>query len=136
MNKKGYDNPADLAMFLFTLLFIGIPIILAMYVFYSSQADVRGEESRILAEALFDGVVEHGRIRETIFSPSFDIFENARIDKRIIENGDFYFRVEITGDNEHTEFSSGNPDFKVFCELSGKNFPACVHKTVLIDDIK
>lgn len=125
-DKKAYYLFGDTGMLILGFLIIAIGISAGIYLYYSSKIDVRIDEAKILTDKIFMAVVKKGNLNEKIFSGDFDILKEARIDKKVIDNGDYYFKVDILKENEKSiVFEQGFPDYEVECFLSGRNFPEC-----------
>lgn len=137
MNKKALRVSDSIMIFVFFLI-IGIPITIAMFVFYSNQADVRYEESKILAEKLINGVIINNDLNNDIFNENFDILKESRIDRNIINNGEFFFKIEVIeiGKDEGKIFQGGNRDFEVYCDLESEKFPKCFKEGIIVDNYR
>ena len=136
LDKRAYIRMADTGMFGLFFLLTLVFLFIGFSLFYDSSTDVRGEEAIILHDKLVDAVLDKGRIREEVFMKSFNIFEEARVNKEVINNGEFYFSVEIFENDESIKkFVEGNRDFEVTCELKSKKFPLCYKRELLVDDV-
>jgi len=136
MNKRADYRWADSLMFIFCFVLIGIFILGGTLKFYAYAVDLRGEESRVLFDSLLKGVVDGGEINEDVFREGegrFNIFKASRIDKKIIEGQNFYFKVEIfKGEVREKIFEEGTRAYDVECGLNGKNFPVCYRDDVIV----
>lgn len=128
--KKGDYRFSDTALYLIVFLGIGLFIAWGMNIFYSYHLDIRGDEARILSDKLFAAVVINGEINEGVFSSDFNILKEAGLNGEVIKNGNFYFKVDIVGNNKEKVFVEGNRDFEVLCEVEGKKHPACYKKEI------
>lgn len=122
LNKKAYYSFDDVGMFFLSFLIIIVGIIIGLNVFYSQNYDIREEEAKVIAFKLVKGILNENKIKEDILSDNFDIFKESKIDKNIINNGEYFFRLEIyEQDNLIKTFVEGNRDLEIFCELKTKD---------------
>ena len=141
MHKKGYYRFADIGMFIISFAVIGVVIGMGIFIFYSHQIDIRGQEAEVLSNKIVRAVIDNG-LNDL---ESFDIFREAGIDINIINNGDFYFKVEIieiaSSTSEEVEtakivFEEGNRDFEVECGLRSDKFPVCDSEELIVNNYK
>lgn len=134
-NKKAAERYLSPWMFLIWVL-IGVFIVAGVFLFYSSEADVREEESEILALRIIDCLVKDGNFNEE-FLGEFDIFQECNLNKKILdEDRDFYFKISVYDDSGGLlkQLEKGEKEFFVQCNLEGKEesegFPACSEKKI------
>jgi len=136
LDKRAYIRMADTGMFGLFFILTLVFLFIGFSVFYDDSTDVRQEEAVILHDKLVSAIMEGGQIKGNVFKKGFNIFQEAGINKRVIDNGEFYFGVEIFENDEVVEkFVGGNRDFEVTCELKGKKFPLCYKRELLVDDV-
>jgi len=134
-NKKGSEKLFSIWWFL-VLAIVGVGIVAGVYIFYSSEVDIKEIESEALSNKLIDCVVQQGFLIDDFLKADFDVFETCKINKEIIESGDFYFRISLydTDKNLFREsLAKGTSAFEVQCEISEnsetKEFPRCLERT-------
>ncbi len=128
-NKKGYYRFADIGMFFLSFLIIAIGVSIGIYLFYSETVDIREREAVILSEKITKVIIKEEHLNQKVLENDFNIFNEAEINIKIINNGDFYFKIEIFSlDNQILKIEEGNRDFEVECNLSGEKFPKCAEK--------
>ena len=136
-NKKGFEYFEDIMTFLFVSIVLGVGISAVLWMFFSVGADVRMEESKILAVKLVDAVVVDGYLNEEIFDSEFgveDLMERALIDSNVVHNGgDFYFNLSVRGSWNVKEFVGGKRSFEIACALGGSgDVPECYEKELVV----
>lgn len=119
-----FNKKADsrlLSPYLFIILgIIGVGIVLGVWIFYSVEADVRFEGSKILANKLIPCIVEDNYLKEDITLEN--IVQDCSLDEdKFTPNGDYYFKINI---NEEI-IEKGNKDFEIQCILPGANLANC-----------
>jgi len=125
MNKKAYYSYDDVGMFFLSFLVIIVGIIIGLLVFYSQNYDVRQEEAKIIANKLVRGIIDN-EINDKVLSKDFNLFIAADLDQKIINNGEYFFRLEIYEQDKLIKtFVEGNRDLEIFCELKTKKSPGC-----------
>ncbi|MFH1710875.1 MAG: hypothetical protein ABH840_01025 [Nanoarchaeota archaeon] len=119
MNKKGEERWLTPWMFLVWFI-IGIAIVVAVAVFYSSSIDSRAYEARSMSEKITHCVLDSGEVKEEFFL-DFDVYSKCGLEKEIfLDNGEFYFNVSVYNINEKKyvkSVSGGNSDFEINCFL-------------------
>lgn len=133
-DKTGYFRLDDVAAYFFAFALVGVGIAIAIYGFYGQDIDVRGEEARIMNYKIYNVVRERDNLNSDLYVDGFDILGAAGIDKKVFNNGDYYYRIQIfiSGQINRTVFL-GNPDYGVECDLelenpkekASANFPIC-----------
>lgn len=135
-NKKAYYRLDDIAAYFFAFAIIAIGIAAAVYGFYGQDIDVRGEETRILNYKLYNVVRDRDVVNFEVFEEGYDVLGAANIDKNVFGNGDYYYRIELDGNEKRVVFG-GNQDYGIECDLeiadpdrrSSDAFPIC-HLTI------
>jgi len=140
MNKRAEvetTQPLSIWLILVILVTLGV-IVLGVYLVCFLDIDVRNDESQILTNRLIGAISSGGYLNEKIFGSNFSILKEAGIDRKSIEDSQiFYFNVSIFHNGIIVKsFVSGNRDFEIICRLSGKNFPECYEKELLVLDKK
>lgn len=105
---------------------IGLGIVVAVYIVYSSQVDVRQNEAEILNNRIAYCLKESS-------IDNFDVFENCKINKKLIEeSGMYYIKIEIND----KKFDYGVANFEILCGLSEKkeDFPKCYESSFNMED--
>lgn len=134
MDKKGFRY-ADIPMVFICFLIIGVGIAIGIYAFFSYSVDIRGLESKILAEKLLQGLLDNGKLKEEIFSDDFNIFSEAKVNKKIIDRNEHFFSIRIFKDSGQIKsFAGGNMEYNVLCELQGEKMPSCFSQKLFIDE--
>lgn len=105
MNKKAYYRYADIVMLILAMAAIAVAISVGLYLFYLQNVDIREQESKILSDKLAEALVERGLSNLN----EFDILKEAGLNKKVINNGDFYFKIRVLKDKKFVkEFEEGN----------------------------
>jgi len=126
-NKRGEERWLTPWMFLVWFI-IGITIVIAVSMYYSSSVDSRAYEARSIREKIISCVGDSGKIKPEFFQ-DFDIYSKCGLKKEIFSDyGDFYFNVSIYDINAKKyikSISGGNREFEIDCFLPGAGFPVC-----------
>ena len=124
-NLKGEGRIISIWWFL-VLVIVGVGIVAGVMIFFSAEADVRGLESEILYDRIYDCLVEDGFILQEIAEGnSIDVFEKCDLDKKVFElnEGVWFFRINFSNVDEENilvgEF--GKKGFLKDCEMQIKN---------------
>lgn len=128
-----------LTPFLFgILLIIGVGIVIGVLTFYSTQADIKIDEAKMLVNHISDGLDNNGYMDPEVLKKDSDIFTISGLDKSFFDQGgNYYFNVSIYNNNVLVkEFIEGSRDFEVQCRLKGKYFAKCFYKKVYVMDQK
>jgi|TARA_B100001971_G_C18033248_1_gene453681 hypothetical protein len=103
----------------------------SIVLFYGQTVDVREQQARLISDKLVEVFDDYGKLRDGIvcddrLCEGFNIYGEAGINSRIINNGEFYFGVEIFDDGKLVgSVIEGNRGFKVECFLEGDKLPKC-----------
>jgi hypothetical protein len=116
-NKKGYYRLDDIAAYFFAFAIIAIGIAAAVIGFYGQDIDIRGEEARVMNYKIYNVIRDRDNFNIDAFEKNFDLLGAAGIDKKVFNNGNYYYHVEILGGYEELEIFDGNPDYAVECKL-------------------
>jgi hypothetical protein len=126
-NKKGDDR-----YLVFWLIFNFMLIVVALYaviaIFYSTSFDVRQREARLLGLTISDCLQE---TQSDFLSSSFDIFKECAINKKVIENGNYYINVSFSENRKRIreDIILGTGKYEIYCALGktaeGENLPEC-----------
>lgn len=137
-NKRGYYRFADIGMFFLSFAIVAVGIAIGIYLFYSNTIDIRDQEAKIISDRLAITITKNGKLNEDILKDDFNILKETRLNDKIINNGDFYFKIEIFdySNNLVKKINGGNRGFEVECFLKGKKFPKCAEKEFLIDNYR
>jgi len=146
LNKTRLNKKANLLSIWWfaVLVLIGVAVVIATSIFYSSYIDVRKAESEILANNLAKclnvQIVENEKFLDT-----FDIFEECRLNKDVFSKGSPYF-ISIISTNQDAmkeagPYKFGNNALETDCEIkkqakSAEKYPDCTQKMVLIKTTK
>lgn len=139
MNKKGYYRFADIGMFFLSFAIVAVGIAIGIYLFYSNTVDIRNQEAKILLEKLSGVIISNSlnQLNSKVLEDNFNILKEAGLNDKIINNGDFYFKIEIFDNSDIIKkIEQGNRGFEVECGLNGKKFPKCAEKELLIDNYR
>tara|TARA_Y100000310_G_C20264141_1_gene615041 strand:- start:58 stop:540 length:483 start_codon:yes stop_codon:yes gene_type:complete len=114
---------------------IGVAIVGAVLIFYSAEADVREQESKILASRILDCISDNNYLKTEFLLKDYDIFKECNFNKEILdESREFYFSVSAIGTGISKKIIYGEKDFEIQCELEGKNFAKCSRKRAFLLD--
>ena len=133
-NKKADSRLLSPWLF-FVLALIGVAIVGAVVVFFSSSTDVRIPEAKTISDRLIYAISDNGYIREESLG-GFDILNNAGIDNRSMDSyGYFYYNVTIFQDDISLQsYVGGNIDFEIQCRLNGDKFAKCYEREFVLLD--
>ncbi|PIN94512.1 hypothetical protein COU53_03340 [Candidatus Pacearchaeota archaeon CG10_big_fil_rev_8_21_14_0_10_30_48] len=108
---------------------IALAIVLAVFIFYGQEADIKILQSDILIDRLADCFIDQGQ-----FVDVGNVFEDCNLNKEIFDKGNFYFKVSFLEDS----ISGGNKDFEIQCglrktqdEKSSENFARCSQRSFI-----
>jgi hypothetical protein len=121
----------------FVFFLITIAIAAGVFIFYSKEADVRGIESKIIANKIVDSISESGYIKDLVFENDFDILKESNLDRKIfVDSQNFYLNLTIYDHNNKKvkSFIEGNKDFEVLSSLPGKNLPILYKEEFYLTD--
>lgn len=136
-NKRGYYRFADIGMFFLSFAIVSVGIAIGIYLFYSNTIDIRDQEAKIISDRLVITITKNGKLNDDILKDDFNILKEAKLNDKIINNGDFYFKIEIfDNSNIIKKIERGNGGFEVECFLKGKKFPKCAEKELLLDNYR
>jgi hypothetical protein len=125
-SKKAEEQLMSFWMFVAWGL-IGLTIVGAVYLFYSTEVDVRDTHSLVLANRVVDCLVDSGELNSAFFNEDFDLFSICDLNEDSFEDN-FYISVNVISDNPK-EINFGNPSFVTDCEISeigdAKKYPRC-----------
>ena len=148
-NSKGDFRVADILLFLFFMILVGFFVKLGSGILFQKGIETNSIEANIIIDKL-SLVVSFHKSTEELFSDSFNVFSEGDFDKDIIENGNYFFGIEIVDSLEFSPLTYGNNDFYVecgllesfadnsfkdrtVCESGDKELPSCCIKEVQID---
>lgn len=135
MNKKAYSNFDDMIILFACFVIIGAGIVLGVWMFYSTNIDVRLEEAKTMSNKLIGAIAVHGYLDVNVMKDDFNILEKAGIDEKAIDSGNYYFNLKILeGNSEIKTFINGTKDFEVQCELPGEQMAKCYEKELEVSD--
>ncbi len=137
-DKKGGEKIFSVWWF-FILAVVGLGIVAGVFIFYSADVDVREIESAALYDKIVDCISEQGFLKDDLLKEDFDIFKECKLNKNILNNGDFYVRIQELNKTENKireDIVIGNTAFKIDCEiilsddkLKAEKFPKCVNRS-------
>ncbi|MEK6906748.1 MAG: hypothetical protein AABW81_03940 [Nanoarchaeota archaeon] len=130
-NKRGGEKIISIWEF-FVLGVVGLGIVAGVWIFYSSNADVRVTESGILYNKIVDCLIQQGYLNENIFMKDFDFFKECKLSREVLNSKDFYFKINVV-DSEGKEIVSNisgeRTNFERDCEVSksikAEEYPKC-----------
>lgn len=126
MNKKGYYRWSDIGMYIISFAVIAVGIGIGIFAFYSQTIDIRQQEADIIYDKLISSVIKDNKLNSIVLNETFNTYKESNLNKRIINNGNFYFKIEFfKGEELVNVIEDGNRDFKVNCFLKGEKFPKC-----------
>ena len=132
-NKKADSKLLTPWLFL-VLMIIGVGIVTGVLVFYSAEADVRGEEARIISDKIVNAISENGHLIDNIENLNILAETNLTAEK-FVNGGDYYFNLTISREGKvPLRFVHGTTSFEVECELPGKELPKCDRREFIVLD--
>tara|TARA_Y100000034_G_C6833671_1_gene376546 strand:- start:147 stop:683 length:537 start_codon:yes stop_codon:yes gene_type:complete len=136
-DKRGGEKLFSIWWF-FVLAIVGGAITIGVLMYYSADIDLREIEADILNKKIIGCVVDQGFLIEEIYKDNFDIYKKCKLNKDVIEEGNFYFKIQIFDESGkiisivNQPISRGNPSFKKDCEVAEKvkaeHYPKCITK--------
>jgi hypothetical protein len=137
-NKKAaekYFSFWDLLMF----LIIGTGIVSSVYVFSSTDLDIRENEAEILNYKIYDCLVKNGILISEFFDLDFNIYEKCGLNEDIFKiDNKFFFKIELfdNSNNSIKQFYKSFIDKSVECEIndysSNNNLIRCFENGIVI----
>ena len=125
-NKKGYYRWSDIGMYIISFAVIAVGIGIGIFAFYSQTIDIRQQEADIIYDKLINSIVKDNRLNSIVLDENFNIYKESNLNKQIINDGNFYFKIEFFKGEELVKvIEDGNRDFNVNCFLKGDKFPKC-----------
>jgi hypothetical protein len=95
-------------------------------------------EAEILSNKVLGCLSNDGKINEDALNKDFNLFEECRLNKDIIDSSYFYINVTVLNSKNEVikELKFGNPSFEKDCAIKknaeAKNFPECSSKKIRI----
>jgi hypothetical protein len=121
-----------LSPWLFIILaFIGVIIVGGVFSFFSGSLDIRILEAKSLSDRLVFGISDNGYLRNNVLMDSFNIFENSKINEKMLDNnGVYYFNITLYDESGKLVKSivKGNSDFEIQCRLKGNKLAKCFYR--------
>ncbi len=114
-NKNGEEKFLSIWWF-FVLAIVGVGIAAGVYIFYSSDIDIRTAEAETLSTRISDCIVKQGVITSDVLKSDFDIYEKCDLNKNLFKET-FYFNVTIFGGGQEI-ISSDTGDIRSGTETS------------------
>ena len=135
-NKKAEDERILSPVFFVMLVVIGIGIVSGYVIFYSDDVNVNSDEAEILSNRIIDSIVSNGYLNERVLDDSFDIFNEAKLNKALFhEEGYFYFEIVVLQeDNVLKNIFYGNEKLKLEYQFQGKDFASGYYKEFFVID--
>ncbi len=135
MNKKG--ERIFSVWWVLSIVFISVVFAGAVYMIYSTDVNIRDEESKILYERIYDCIIENGYVSEDFLKNDFDIFSVCKLNKNLFSEGLFAFSISLYDENDNLvqdKFTTGFSDISERCvySRSSKNSPTCFDKKSLV----
>ncbi|MEK6917537.1 MAG: hypothetical protein AABW51_01175 [Nanoarchaeota archaeon] len=130
-DKKGDEKYFSLWWYL-VLAIVGLGVVIAVFIFYSSPIDARDVESKILYDKISDCLVSGGFLESDALNSNFDIFEKCGLNKEIFSGEtSFYFNISFVSENKkiRTDIIQGDFSYGQDCEITqnikADKFPVC-----------
>ncbi len=130
MFKKGTGEALMFFAFIFLILIIGSGLVWGTSSFYGRDYEFRHIEAGLLAEHTLEC------FDERFFAGGFDIYSECRLNKEVIEEGNYLIHFESKKD-ANRKFTLGVLDYKNQCSFSGArsdDWPKCVDGTITLGD--
>lgn len=133
-NKKA-EKLLSIWWFLVIIVVFGA-IVAGVYLFFSTDIDIREAESAILSDRISNCLASNGYLEEEFLEEDFDLFEYCGLDENVLDSSKFFVKVEIFNEtgNEIKKFESGAKALEADCkiwldpEIEAKEYPRCVEK--------
>ena len=139
MNNRAYYDLSNIIALFGVFIIVGVGIAAGTWMFYSTSADIRLEESKIMADKLISGLVSEGYLKKGVLNEDFNIYKETGISKSVINKNEYFFKVEIlkNGESIRPFFIDGKRDFEVYCDSkSGKESLKCYfERLVVLDEV-
>jgi nitrogen fixation-related uncharacterized protein len=131
INRKGTGSAMMFFPFFVIALIIGGGMFWGVKVFYGQGYDFRQSEADILMDEVRDCFLQ---TEEDFFGDNFDIYQECRFNKNVIEDGGHSILIRDLGEVEQEKFIVGVLDYQNQCffEAAEKNrdFPKCAVSNV------
>ena len=132
-NKKAFSDISYIFLFFFTISLISVWVFAGNNLFYHNNIDIRNLEAITLSDKLTRTIINKINLNHDL-TEDFNIYEEANLNYQIINNGDYYFRIEFLENNNPIKtIEEGTRSFKVECELKSDKFPQCHKNTIFIE---
>ena len=148
-NIRGDLRVSDILLFLFFMILVGFMVKIGSGVLFNKGIETNTIEAQIILEKVESVLLSNENI-EQLYSDSFSIYSEGDFDQEIIENGQYFFGIEVVNSDDFIPLTYGTKDFKVecgllksidkysfsdgtICETGGENLPSCCIKEVLIN---
>ncbi len=135
-NKKQADSRWLSPWLLVILGIIGLIIIVGVSICFSKSLDLRELETKILTNKLVDSISENGYLKKDVLEANFNVLEEAKLDKKIMENGgNFYFNITIISEDSKKivkKILQGTKGLEVQCGLPGKALAKCYQRKLIL----
>lgn len=131
MIKLIYDNKAYNQIispwFIFLLAITGLVIVTGIYMFYTTETDVRTEEAITMNNKIVMSISQNGYFNDIYLDNNARVTKLAGLSGEIIDSKEFYFNVTIYDENYNVikSFILGNNDFEFQCRIPGKLYAKC-----------
>jgi hypothetical protein len=134
-NKKAYNQILS-PWFIFVITFTGLVIIAGIYMYYTTDIDVRKQEAVTMNNKIVMSIAENGYFNDIYLNSDAMVTKLAGLSYSVIDSKDFYFNVTIYNEDytEIKNFILGNPDFEFQCRIPGKNYAKCKDSEMLLTD--
>jgi len=139
-NKRGAEKLFSIWWFL-VLVIVGLGIVAGVFIFFSSEVDVREIEVDILNTKIADCIVEQGFLIESALDDNFDILSACRLSENVFSQGsNFFIKINFldeSGANIREPVLKGDFSFEKDCEVQepadgekveAEKFPKCIQK--------
>lgn len=128
--NKNADSRLLTPWLFFILILIWFIITIGVFVFFSSNADIRFNEAKAMSDKLVYAMIDGGYFEKGVLDSNYDILNQAEINQKLLDNGgNFYFNISIYNkDKIEKSFVKGNGDFEIQCRLNGNKLAKCYER--------
>lgn len=136
-DKKGGEKIFSFWWFA-VIAIVGVGIVSGVFIYYSSNVDVRDVEAEILFNKVERCIVQQGILTEESLEKGFNLLNECGLNENIFSRGSsFYFNISFLDENQKNlreDILEGDFSFEKDCELQEtddvvtEKFPKCVRR--------
>ena len=134
-NKKGGEKLLSVWWFA-VLAIVGASVVIAVLMYSSGNIDVRGIESSVISNKVYNCINDNGILISSFFDSKFDIINQCGFSSEAFRTGsNFMLKVALkdSNGNEIKSLVEGDAAFEKDCDIvksgtvSARNYPKCTY---------